>query len=96
MQHFASPFRWRVKHDTFTEDRRHEGVRLGLIEERFGGTKEPFVLLRPSHHHHIAPADLEAPDVATFLADTSHQADWISAHLIEVVTVGVAPAHQGD
>ena len=46
VQHLRAPLGAGVEHHTLAEDRRHERVRLGLVEILVGGTEEELVGVR--------------------------------------------------
>ena len=98
VQHLRSPFGVGVEHHTLAEDRRHERVRLGLIEVAVGGAEEELVGLRAGQHDDLLVDQLEPADVAAFLADAVHQPDRIGAELLEVAVLFFAtgdPGHDG-
>jgi hypothetical protein len=80
-----------IEHDAGSEDRLHERIRLGLIQQLLGGPEEGLVGLRSAHEHDVPVAELELPDGAAFVADAPHEPDGIEPELVEMALRCVAP-----
>ena len=79
VEHLAPALGRRVEDHAFAEDRRHEGVGLGLVEHLLGGPEEQLVGLGPGEQHHVAVGQPELPDVAALVADPAHEPDGVDA-----------------
>ena len=73
-----------VEHHALAEDRRHEGVGLGLVEVGVGGAEEELVGLGAGQQDDLLVGQLEPADVAALVADALHQADRVGAEFLEV------------
>ena len=77
VEHLAPPFRWSVEDDTLTEYRRHERIRLGLVEHLFRSAEVGLVRFWPGEKNHIASCEAELADIPAFGADPLHEADGV-------------------
>src|SRR4051794_7620441 len=84
VQHFFAPLGAGVEHHSLAENRRHERVRLSLIEILIGGTEEELVGLRTRQQDDMLVDQLEPTDIAAFVADPLHQTDRIGAKFLEM------------
>ncbi len=84
VQHLAAPLRAGVEHHTLAEDRRHEGVRRGLVEILVGGTEEELVRVGAGEQDDVLVGQLEPADVTALVADPLHQPDRVGAELLEM------------
>jgi hypothetical protein len=87
VQHLRPTLGIGVEHHALTEDRRHEGIGLGLVEVRVAGAEEELVGLRPRQHDDLLVDQLEPTDIAALLADAVHEADRVGAELLEVAVL---------
>ena len=87
VQHLLAPLGAGVEHHALTEDRRHERVRLGLVEILVGGTEEELVGVGARQQDDVLVDQLKPPDVAAFVTDALHQPDWIGAELFEMAVL---------
>ena len=84
VQHLRAPLGAGVEHHALAEDRRHERVRLGLVEILVGGTEEELVGFGAGQQDDVLVDQLEPADVAALVADALHQADRVGAELLEM------------
>ena len=89
LQHLLALLGRGVEDDALAEDRRHEGVRRGLVERRVRRPEELLVGLRAGDQHDVAVGEPEPADVAALLAHPLEQADRVDAHLGEVAVAVV-------
>ncbi len=90
VEHLAPALGRRVEDHPFSEDRRHEGIGLGLVELFLGGTEEQLVGFGPGEQHDVAVGQPELADVAALLACPPHEPDGIGAQLVEVPVLSLA------
>ena len=98
VQHLLAPLRAGVEHHALAEDRRHERIRLGLVEILVGGTEEELVGLGAGQQDHMLVRQLEPTDVPALVADPLHQPDRVGAELLEMTVFFFAagdPRHDG-
>ena len=84
VQHLLAALGAGVEHHALAEDRRHERVRLGLVEILVGGPEEELVRLRSRQEDDVLVDQLEPADVAAFVADPLHEPDGVGPELLEV------------
>ena len=73
VQHLLAPLRAGVEHHTLAEDRRHEGIRLGLVEILVGGTEEELVGFGAGQQDDVLVGQLEPAHVPALVAGPLHQ-----------------------
>ena len=96
VQHLAPALRRRVEDDALAEDRRHEGVGLGLVEQLLGGPEEELVGVGPGEQHDVALGRCGTRPTSPHSARTrAHERDRVDAQLVEVPVLAVAARHPG-
>ena len=90
VQHLLAPLGACVEHHALAEDRRHERVRLGLVEILVGGTEEELVGIGARQEDDVLVDQLKPSDVAAFVADALHQPDRIGAEFFEMAVLFLA------
>src|SRR6267378_4300644 len=73
VQHLLSSLRACVEVDALAEDRRHEGIRLGLVEIAVRRAEEELAGLRARQQDDLLAGQLEEADVAALVAHPLHQ-----------------------
>ena len=66
VQHLPTPFGRGVEDHALSEDRRHEGIRLGLVEDLLRRTEEELVGLGPGEQHDVAVGQAKLSHVTAF------------------------------
>ena len=84
VQHLLAPLRAGVEDNAFAEDRRHERIRLGLVEILVGRAEEELVGFGAGQQDDVFVRQLKPADIPALFADPSHQADRIGPELLEM------------
>lgn len=95
VQHLLAPLGAGVEHHALAEDRRHERIRLGLVEILVGGAEEELVGLGAREQDDVLVHQLEPADVAALVAHALHQTDWVGAEFLEVAVLFLAAGNPG-
>ena len=95
VQHLFAPLGAGVEHHALAENRRHERIRLGLVEFFVGGAEEEFVGLGAGEEDDVLVDELEPADIAAFIADALHQTDGVGAEFLEVPVFFLAARNPG-
>ena len=98
VQHLLATLGAGVEYHALAEDRRHERVRLGLVEILVGRTEEEFVGPGARQQDDVLVGQLEPAHVATLVAGALHQPDRVGPELLEMAVFFFAagnPGHDG-
>ena len=84
VQHLPPSLGRRVEDHALTEDRGHEGIGLGLVEDLLGRPEEELVRLGTAEQYHVTGGQPEHPDVAALVPDALHEGDRVDPEFLEV------------
>ena len=74
-----------VEDHALAEDRRHERVRLGLVQVLVGGAEEVLVGFGAGQEYYRAAGEVEGADVAALGSDAAHQGNGVASEFFQVI-----------